>query len=370
MKKFALILLLSAVSVTAGDLVYKDAAEFPLIGRGIADDASVSRYQRLPDSIRQSLPRDYMWTLGRCSAGMALRFASDSPYINAKWTNTDKLEMNHMSPTGIRGLDLYALMPDSTWRFVNSARPDLKSATTELTINANMEPGVMRDYMLFLPLYDGIADVAIGYDSDYTLGAPVDGNLPSTKSPIVVYGTSITQGGCASRPGMAHTNRLTRLLNTEVVNFGLSGNGQLDLVMAPVVASVENPSLFILEFCPNVTIEQIEERMIPFVTVIRERHPAVPILFVENPIFPSGEFDGVMGKKVSERNAALRQKYDHLASLGDENLYYLPADALIGTDGEATVDGIHLTDLGFYRYASVLESAIRAILPQLARQTP
>lgn len=363
MKRFVLSSLIAVgMFASAGDLTYVSGDVLPLIGRTIAPDAAISRYQRLPDSIRTELPREYMWTLGRCTSGMALRFASDSPYINAKWTNTDNLSMNHMTDTGIRGLDLYTLQPDSTWRFVNTARPVLDSIATETTIVANMTPGVMRDYMLYLPLYDGIADIQIGYDGDYTLAGPVNPSLPAVGNPIVVYGTSITQGGCASRPGMAYTNQLMRKFNTEVVNLGFSGNGQLDLEIAPVVAAVENPALFILDFCPNVNADIIAERMLPFVAIIREKHPFTPILFVENPIFPNSLFDTQMAAKIAATNEALGASYDKLGAGGDQNLFYLKADGLIGNDGEATVDGIHYTDLGLNRYARLLESAINAIL--------
>ena len=363
MKKLILTLSLAVASLAqAGNLKYVNGSEFPLIGKGIADDASAARYQRLPDSIQSQLPREFLWFLGRNTSGLALRFASDSPYINAKWTNSDKIDMNHMPATGIRGIDLYTLDDNGRWQFVNTGRPSLESATTELTVNANMKPGVMREYIMFLPLYDGISDIAIGYDDDYTLTTPQRPELPATGNPIVVYGTSITQGGCASRPGMSYTNILTRKLNREFVNFGFSGNGQLDLEIAPVVAGVENPSLFIMDYCANVTKEIIEDKMLDFIKIIREKHPDVPILFVENPSFPFARYDLDMAAKVESRNKALKEHYEILAAGGDKNLYYLSTEGLIGNDGEATVDGIHLTDLGFYRLSQVLESAIKAIL--------
>lgn len=346
----------------AGNLKYVNASEFPMIGKGIAEDASASRYQRIPDSIQNDLPRPYLWVLGRCTSGMAIRFASDSPYINAKWTNTDKLVMNHFTATGIRGLDLYTLQPDGTWRYVKSAAPNSDDISTETTIISNMTPGVMRDYMLYLPLYDGVKDLEIGYDDAYTLAQPVNPALPEAGNPIVVYGTSITQGGCASRPGMSWVNMMVRRLNTEFVNLGFSGNGQLDLVMAPVVAGVENPKLFIMDFCANVEKNIIEERMLDFIKIIRDKHPDTPILFIENPIFPYQEYDTVIAEKVRLRNEAFREKYHFLEAQGDKNLFYLPSENFIGKDGEATVDGLHYTDLGFYRFAEVLEPAIHAIL--------
>lgn len=363
MKRFFSYILMAAASalvMAAGKVHYTDASSLKLIGRGIDPQSSADRYQRLPDSVKESLPRPFLWTLGKNTAGQALRFATDSPLVNVRWRSTQMTRMNHFAPTGIRGLDLYCLMPDSTWRFVNSARPDLDNDMTETTIISNMEPQ-MREYMLFLPLYDGVSDLAIGIGDGYTI-APPSSALPCQDRPIVAYGTSILQGGCASRPGMAHTNILTRRLNRQVINFGFSGNGQLDLEIAPVVAAVENPSLFILDFCPNVNNELIEEKMIPFFDIIRSRHPDVPVLFVENPVFPHSAFDLDIARKITSRNAALKAKFDALTARGEKNIYYLPSDGLIGNDGEATVDGIHFTDLGFSRYADILVPLIRSIL--------
>ena len=364
MKKLLAALAFVGATLTAagaGNPVYVSADSFPLLGRGIADDASASRYQRLPDSLKTQVARPYLWELGTNTAGMAVRFATDSPYVNARWRNTAKNAMNHFTPTGIRGLDLYCLQPDSTWRFAGSARPDLDDALTETTIVANMRPGVTREFLLFLPLYDGIAELAVGIEEGTSINAPAV-DLPRRDSPVVVYGTSITQGGCASRPAMAWTNILERRLNCEFVNLGFSGNGQLDLEIAPVVAAVASPALFILDFVPNVTAEIIDERMEPFIETIRRAHPDTPILLIENPVFPHSTFDLDIAQRVESRNAALRRHFEKLIADGDTRLYHLASDKLIGLDGEATVDGIHFTDLGFTRYADALQPLIELLI--------
>lgn len=364
MKKLFPTLLLSIVAAAtlhAGDICYIDGTELKLIGRGIPREVIDNPYRRIPDSLQNIVPRWQLWNLGGNTSGMALRFSSDSPTIKVRWRNTGKVEMNHMTATCIRGLDLYALQPDSTWRFVNSARPDLDSIFTETTVISNMTPGVMRDFMLYLPLYDGIDQLAVGIDSDYSIAGPLT-DLPSTDNPVVAYGTSILQGGCASRPGMSHINQLSRRLNREIINFGFSGNGQLDLEIAPVIASVRNPSLFVLDFCPNVNMALIEEKMIPFFRIIRDQNPDVPVLFIENPVFPHSEFDNDISDKIRTRNATLRHKYEELVASGEKNIYYLEGEEIIGHDGEGTVDGIHFTDLGFYRYTNLLYPVVDAIL--------
>ncbi|MDE6831583.1 MAG: SGNH/GDSL hydrolase family protein, partial [Muribaculaceae bacterium] len=282
--------LLSAVAITSSvfaadnNTVWHSADTLPLLGKGIDPASTVMRYQRLPDSMKTKVKRDAVYYLGTNSAGMAIRFASDAPAIDIKWKSLYKNLMNHQTPTGTRGLDLYTLLPDSTWTFVNSARPDVNNHFTSANVISNMDP-VMREYLLYLPLYDGIDSLYIGTGRDYVVTAPkVDVLIPgsaATPKPIVMYGTSLLQGGCANRPGMAHSNIITRRLNRPVLNFGFSGNGQLDLEIAEILAAIPDPAMYVLDFVPNVNEQQIEEQMIPFVEIIEKAHPGVPILFPE-----------------------------------------------------------------------------------------
>ena len=109
------------------------------------------------------------------------------------------------------------------------------------------------------------------------------------RSPLFFHGTSILQGGCASRPGMAHTNILERWLNRECINLGFSGNALLDLEIAELIATVD-ASMFVLDFLPNATVEQMKERAEKFYSIVRSKHPDTPILFVEDPIFTHSRF--------------------------------------------------------------------------------
>ena len=135
--------------------------------------------------------------------------------------------MNHQTLTGTRGLDLYVLSDKGEWRYLASGLPSLNSKDCEQKVVGSME-AKWREYMLYLPLYDGLTKLEVGVDAQAVLEAPkVD--LPRHDKPIVMYGTSILQGGCANRPGMAHTSILSRRFNREVINLGFSGNALLDL---------------------------------------------------------------------------------------------------------------------------------------------
>ncbi len=363
MKKILTLLLIAVASMTAtaDDIRWHSADKLPLLGKAVDDASTSSRYQRIPDSLLQTVRGGALAGLGRNSAGMSIRFASNSPRIDIKWYSPFKTLMNHQTPTGSRGLDLYTLQPDGSWTFVNSARPDVNSHHSQANVINNMEPE-MREYLLYLPLYDGVDSLYIGTTPDAVFTQP-NISLPTAEKPIVMYGTSILQGGCANRAGMAHTNILERRLNREVINLGFSGNGQLDLEIARVIAAVDDPGLIVLDFVPNVNEEQIDTLMVPFFEIIRSAHPDVPFLFIEDPNFPHKRFDKKIRHQVDHRNGMMKERYEKLAAKYG-NLNYLPADLIIGTDCEATVDGIHFTDLGFMRFADLLEPLIRRIALQ------
>lgn len=343
-------------SLLNSQTVYHEASEFPLIGKITTD--TETRYERLPAYLKDSVPRTALWNLGKNTSGLAIRFNSNSTSISAKWEVLKNVTMNHFTETGIKGLDLYA-WENNKWQYVKTANPTGKE--TEQVIISTMTPKD-REFMLFLPLYDGLISLSIGVDSLSNISAPRT-NLPRTDKPIVVYGTSITQGGCATRPGMSYTNILTRWMNREFINLGFSGNGQLDYEIAEVIAKRKDAGMFILDCIPNVTEPKIKDRTKHFVEIIRKENPDTPILLVESVIFPHSVFSTSTADILSEKNNALRTEYEEMKLAGDNNLYYLNSDNLMSKDGEGTVDGVHLTDLGFQHLATTLMKKIKTILP-------
>lgn len=356
MKKllFSLILIVLAPAALAG-LHYHDASQFKVIGKPTLATDTV--FSRLPDSLCGKV-RKPLWDLGRNSAGIAVRFRSNTTTIGAEWTVRNNFAMNHMTATGVRGLDLYALQPDGSWAFVNSARPGTKPLNT-CTIMSNMT-AQMREYLLFLPLYDGCERVAIGIDSTAVIEQPAI-DLPQVERPVVWYGTSITQGGCASRPGMAASNILERELNRVVINLGFSGNGRLDPEIANVMAAID-AGMYILDCLPNLTTPQIKERTEKFYSILRAAHPNTPILMVRTPEFPNKRFNSEVRRLVDEKDATWLEFYRQFRAAGDSNVHFIDTTGMIGSDGEATVDCAHFTDLGFERCASFLLPFIRKYL--------
>lgn len=363
-KKFlcaALAAFVAAVSFAQDKkIVYSDASAFPLYGKCIEETSA--RYERLPMEFKDTI-RKSMWDLGRNSAGLYIRFRSNSSKVCARWKSTSPRQyMPHMADVGDSGLDLYILTEKDGWRFAGSGfewggrDKDVKNKT----LVANMDP-LMREYMLYLSLYNGIDELEIGVDEGSVIESPAV-ESPKAVRPVVMYGTSILQGGCASRPGMAFTAILGRKLDREVINLGFSGNAKLDYEIAEYITRVSDPGLIVLDYVPNSTADLIEERGERFFRIIRDAFPDVPVIFVEDPTFPHTRFDREALEDVTSRNEAQSALYNKLKKSGEKRLYYVSTEGLIGEDGEATVDGIHFTDLGMMRYVEKVLPVMRKAL--------
>ena len=340
----------------SGDLKYYDASGFKILGKVYSD--SLPMYSRIPDFLKPST-RDAVWRLGQNSAGIAVRFRTDSPVISARWESSFFNSLPHMSPLGVRGLDLYC-RTDSGWRFVGSARPSLLGRENECRIAGNMDERE-REYMLYLPLYDGVDSLEIGIEPSASIGNP-ELQSPSESHPVVFYGTSILQGACASRPGMAGTNIIGRELDMEVINLGFSGNAFLDYETARMMADVD-ASVYVLDFVPNASAEMILEKTEKFVRILRDSHPEVPLVFVEDPAFPHSAFDNAIAEEIAKKNDALRTVFAGLKRGGMKNVYIVGGESLL-PDSDATADGVHSTDAGFMRYADVLLPLLKKCINQ------
>lgn len=344
-----------AMAASAQDIKYTDANELPLYGKAVQETSG--RYTRFPAAY-EAESRKALWDLSLNSAGLYIRFRSDAPEIHAKWVNKN-FQMPHMTEVGIGGLDLYTLTQDG-WRFVGAGFTWKKGTHHERKIVSNMKPQ-MREYMLYLPLYDSIDSLYVGVPDGSVIEAPAVAR-PTVTKPVVMYGTSILQGGCATRAGMAHTAIISRKLDREVINLGFSGNAHLDPEVARLMAAVEDPGVFVLDFVPNCAAERINEKGEAFFRILREAHPNVPIVFVENPFFPHAIVDEKTKSDIKANNGALKNLYLKMKKEGQKKLYYITNEGMTGDDGESFVDGVHLTDLGMLRYAEHVLPTIKKAL--------
>jgi len=310
-------------------------------------------YDRLPAKAK-GVVRDPVWRLGTNTAGLSVHFSTNSTKISAKWTVRYDNSMWHMTDCGIKGLDLY-LDDNGTWRYAGSGSPG-SGKTHEREILAKLD-GNMHQFHLNLPLYDGIDTLWIGIDE----GSSLESSSILIGKPIVIYGTSIQQGGCASRPGMAASNIISRQLNREVINLGFSGNGRMEMELAELIAEID-ASAYIFDCLPNLhNLELIYPRHLEFVRYIREQNPDTPIFLVETATTVKSAIISEDLEQLNRQNEELGKAFKTLKEEGIQKLFLISGDDLIGTDQEGTVDGVHYTDLGFLRYAEKIVREIREL---------
>ncbi|MNK01680.1 hypothetical protein D3C87_194860 [compost metagenome] len=315
-----------------------------------------SFYDRLPAKAETSVRKE-VWNLSKNNAGLNLRFKSDASEIIIKYSVSGYLRMDHMPATGVSGVDLYA--QDAKGKWIWAAGKYKFGDTIEYKFtNLNTISKEAREYTLYLPLYNTVKwmEISVPEQSIFT-------PLPVSKEkPIVVYGTSIAQGGCASRPGLAWTSMLSRKLNRPVVNLAFSGNGRLEKEVYELLPEID-ASLYVLDCLPNltgVTGEEVTKRVEATVTYLQSKKPRVPILLTEHDGYTDDGINASRKKAYEVTNVALKTAFDKLKAKGLKNIYYLTKDA-INQDIESMVDGTHPNDIGMMHYADAYEKAIRKI---------
>ena len=329
--------------------------EFDIEGQGWLN--LKHRYDRLPAHAHGKVTQK-VWERSEETAGLSVRFVTDAPSIHVRWTLRSKnIGGPKMAPAGSSGLDLYVRSGDQ-WLWAGVGLPYQFPANRARLVH-NLPAG-KREYLLYLPIFNGIDAIEIGVPTGASFSrAPAP---PKGVKPILFYGTSITQGAVVSRPGLAYPARLGRRLGHPTINLGLSGYGEMQPEVVALIAEID-AAAYVIDCLPNMTIGQVRQMVEPLVTKLRETHEQTPILLVENATF-TNPINTAQTKDNASKNAALRAAFARLQKRGVPHLYYLTGDALLGKDYEATIDGTHPTDLGFFRIAQAMEPLLREMLPR------
>lgn len=344
-------------------LKYVDANQFPVINRGFND--TVPKYTRVPDSMRE-LCLDEIWRGAQDACGVGIRFRTDSKSIGVRYNLKYDFGMTWQAYTGIKGTDLYVLGDDNRWHHLNSSRP-IKDSVQEKCYTLTLD-GIMREYLIYLPLYDGVNWMQIGVDSSAYIGCPAIEN-PKLHQRIVFYGTSVMQGGCASRTGMTQTAILQRDLGVECVNFGISGNARIYPQTAKLLAAMDDVICYVIDPLQNNTKQFIDSLSLDFIRTLHEAHPQTPIIMVESENEPPQAFDTHLRDFNPKRNASWHAAYEQLKAEfmaeGNDVLYYQFDEGFAGKNLDGSVDGAHLTDYGFQMYADCIEPLLKQILGKI-----
>ncbi len=296
---------------------------------------------RVPSAVAETV-NEGVKTLSRHTAGGRVRFRTNSKYI-AVVANITASRMPHFAFAGSAGFDIYV-----DGRYFSTYVPTI-DVTKHIEGIKLFPDSQMRDITIHLPLYSCVHELYIGLDETAAVEEAVPYRL---EKPMVYYGSSITQGGCASRPGMAYQNIISRHFDCDQVNLGYSGSAKGEETMARYIAGLEM-SVFVLDYDHNApTVEHLDATHEKFFKIIREANPTLPIIMMERPaIFKSEDDD--------RRRAVIKKTYNNAKAAGDKNVYYISSQELCelcGADG--LVDGAHPTDFGF---ASMAKAIIEVI---------
>jgi len=313
-------------------------------------------FDRLPQKAKDVV-RSPVWSLSHHSAGMLVRFETDATEIHARYQLLSaRLGMPHMPPTGVSGVDLYGVDDQGRWRWVSVLQP------TDRAVNRAIVQGLepkLREFMLYLPLYNGVESLEIGVPAQAAF-RPI---RPRRNKPIVFYGTSIMQGACASRPGMAWSAIVGRRLDRPIINLGFAGNGRMEPEVGALLAELD-PCVYVIDCLPNMDAKAVAERAEPLVRQLRKAHPDTPIILVEDRTYTNAPFLPARRQRNDTSRVAFRKAYQRLVASGVTGLEYVEGEHLLGDDGEASTDGSHPSDLGMMRQAEVLIPFLRRALGQ------
>jgi lysophospholipase L1-like esterase len=315
-------------------------------------------YRRLP--LEPSHPiRSEVDRLANYTAGVQIRFQTDSPKLSVRVVLADRATMYQMPATGQCGVDCY-IGSTGAQLYVNTTRFDQSQNEYESILFESIS-WEMREITLNLPLYQGVKEIWIGLDPSSSVA-----EFPgfATNKKVLIYGTSITHGACASRPGMAYSNILSRKFPIEIVNLGFSGNAQGEPELAHLISQIDEPALLILDYEANTpSTERLQESLPEFIRIYRSRHPEVPILVISQIRLAKEAFDETMLRRREERKQLQLAIVERLQQEGDANLHFCDGAELLGADyQECTTDGIHPSDLGYFHIAETLSPIIGKLI--------
>ena len=337
------------------DAVWRSVLETPFSVHGVFYDEELGMFLRMPKEVSVKVSLQVRGLSERTSGGR-VRFKTDSPYVAIHCTAPAFAPMPHMSLTGSHGFSVYA---DGV--FAGKVTPSVDEATVKerkkITFSGivRLKGADVHEIEIYMPLYGGVCELSVGLKEGAALESPREYKY---KKPIVIYGSSITQGACASRPGNDFAMHLSRMLDADVINLGFSGNGNAEPEMLKYLASLD-ASAYVFDY--NYYSDRLD-RILPehydIYRILRESDQKVPILMMDKPsvIFA--------GKDYRVRSEIIRATYERAGALGDRLVAMMDAKELFGeVDADAcVVDTDHPNDLGFYRMAQSMYPYLKGLL--------
>lgn len=347
-----------SVATAQGKKYFSPIKEQAIQGRlKVLNDAP--HYGRLPASVKDDV-REPVWLLGTNAAGQYVEFTTDADSIQFRYQVKGGLNMPHMPTIGVSGVDLYAFDKSTqSWQWA-FGQYQFKDTISYNFNNIGSNPD--RTYRLYLPLYNTVEWMEIGVGASRNLKF-----VKRYSKPIVVYGTSIAQGACASRPGLAWTNILGRSFTYEIINLAFSGNGRLEKPLLDLI-NEEEAAAFILDCIPNLSIipsrseAQLDSLITSAVNLLRAKHPTTPIILAEHSSSETPGFQNIHTMfEYGKSSKVAASTYQKLKKSGVKELYFIPAKDF-GLDIESTVDYAHPNDIGMMKIAETYKKVLKKVI--------
>lgn len=348
----------AAQAVDENGCLYRDVKEAPFSLEGLAFyEENEKAYRRLPLSFTEKEINAGAFTLSKHTSGVCVRFRSDSKQIMIRATLFACCDMNHMTRAGSCGFDSYCKPLNGEWTYNTTVQPnrDQLDVNSKITAVVGKNPeGRLCDWIVNFPLYGGVDQVELGFQEGSML---LEATPHKYKDPILFYGSSITQGGCASRPGNQYTSMLCRKLGAPQINLGFSGSGKGEIALAQRIAKLKL-SAFVMDYDHNAPDpEHLQKTHEPFFQAIRSVQKDLPIIMMSKCDYKPGAADDL-------RREIIRTTFLNAVKNGDKHVYYIDGETLFGKNmrDACTVDGCHPNDLGFFRiYKNVLPVLKKAL---------
>lgn len=340
-------------NVAREGLVFRNIQDAPFEVNGLVFENG--RYRRFPEAVAKTVS-DGVYALHDCTAGGRVRFKTDSPYIAIYAKYASVIEMPHFALTGSAGFDMYITDDDGKQQFAGTYLPfikeDEKDGGKNIQHVIDFWVSKEREITINFPLYSKISSLCIGLKDTASLSAPSPYTI---KKPVVYYGSSITQGGCASRPGNSYQSILSRRFDCDFINLGFSGNARGEKSITEYIKGLDM-SAFVLDYDHNApSVEHLRDTHHAMFRAVRDAHPTLPIILMPRPKHR-------LDKHELERRQVIEETYAQAKAAGDEHVYYIDNLCLTQLCGdEGTVDGTHPNDFGFAAMARALENVFEMV---------
>jgi hypothetical protein len=334
------------------NILYRDVFDAPFDLYGFYKPQGLRAFIRMPLEVAKNVSESVA-TLCKYTTGGRVRFKTNSHFVSIIAELEDIGQLSIMPLSGLAGFDLYLNKNGYSTYYKSFVPPydiaDKYSGTIQFDTDEE------RDITINFPLYSGVKKLQIGLEGTATI-AP--GAQYIDRKPILYYGSSITHGCCASRPGNAYPAMISRNLNCDYINLGFSGSAKGEVAIADYIAGLD-VSVFVCDYDYNAPNKEHLENTYPYLYgKFRESQPNTPVIFVTNPdVRPESDEDVA-------RREVIHQKYIQAVMSGDRNIYFIDGYSLFGGAGrgDCTVDACHPNDLGFYRMADVIGDMVKKAL--------